>query len=148
MLPLAHIGSALVLAKAARASGPFAALGALAPDLVDKPLAWVLKVTPSGRYFGHSLLSCLLLSLPLLKFCGHSAGLGFSLGYVAHLRGDTEAPVPWLMPLVEYDIPEDHHFQLELSPRLVVQEALGLAVIAFFVARSRRENSRRATARG
>jgi len=31
--------------------------GTQIPDLVDKPLAWSLSVLPSGRSFGHSLLT-------------------------------------------------------------------------------------------
>ncbi len=148
MLPLAHVGTALILAKAARASTSFAVLGALTPDLVDKPPAWVLKVTPSGRYVGHSLLSCLLLSLVALKLFGRRASLGFGLGYVGHLAGDVESPVPWLMPFVKYDLPEDHHFYLELSPQLLAREALGLGVIACFAWRSLKTNPQKATGKG
>ena len=138
MLPLAHIGTAVLLSKAARASTPFAVLGTLTPDLVDKPAAWLLKVAPRGRYLGHTLLSCLLLSLALAQLSGPRASLGFGLGYLSHLLGDSEDPVPWLVPLVRYDYPRDNRFRLDLSRRLLLREAVGLALIVFFARRSRR----------
>ena len=138
MLPLAHIGTAVLASRVARLNVPCAVLGSLAPDLLDKPAAWVVKLTPSGRHFGHSLLSCVLLSLPLAKCAGARAGLSFGLGYLSHLLGDSEGPVPWLMPFVRYDYPQDNRFHLELSRRLLVGEAAGLALIAFFARRRRR----------
>ena len=47
------------------------ALGALLPDLIDKPLMWI-GATPYGRTVGHSLLLwCLALTLSLV-LTGHS----------------------------------------------------------------------------
>jgi hypothetical protein len=138
MLPLAHVGMVILISRAARADTPSAVLGALTPDLLDKPLAWIIKVTPSGRYFGHSLLCCLLLSLMLVRFSSRRAGLGFGLGYLTHLAGDIEGHVPLLMPFVAYDHPRDDHFDLRLLRRLLLREAMGLALIIFFASRSRK----------
>ena len=66
MWPIGHIGIAYLLYAAATrlrfdeipTPGPTVALlvGALFPDLVDKPLAWYLNVLPTGRTLAHSLL--------------------------------------------------------------------------------------------
>lgn len=142
MLPLGHVGTAVLLTKVSRTVTTFGVLGVLTPDLIDKPPAWILKVTPSGRYIGHSLGSCLLLTLALFKFFGRNAGLGFGLGYLAHLAGDIGGHVPWLMPLVAYEHPRDERFQLELSPRVLATEAAGLAVIVLSALHSGKGTSR------
>lgn len=41
-------------------------VGTQIPDLVDKPLAWVVPVLPSGRSLGHSLLVWTIVSAVLL----------------------------------------------------------------------------------
>ena len=133
MLPLAHVATAILLGRAARAPTGFAVLGSLAPDLVDKPPAWVMKLTPSGRYLGHSLPSCLVLSMAAAAVFGRRAGVGFGLGYLSHLVGDAEGAVPWLMPLVPYDLPQDRRFPVKLSRSLLLREALGLTLIVLFV---------------
>ena len=138
MLPLAHIGTAMLVAKVARSSTTFAALGALAPDLIDKPPAWVARMTPSGRYFGHSLPCCLLLTVTLMRTSGRDAGLGFGVGYLSHLAGDSEGFVPWLMPFVAHDGPKDDHFPLEFSRQLLAREAVGLALILLLARPTRR----------
>jgi hypothetical protein len=67
------------------------------PDLVDKPLAWVLFVLPGGRSLGHSLL----VGLPLigvafaigwaLDSCRGS--VAFAVGHLSHLLGDVIYPL-------------------------------------------------------
>ena len=141
MLPLAHIATAMLMARAAKASTPSAVLGALAPDLIDKPPAWVMKVTPSGRYFGHSLPFGVLVTLASTRLLGRSVGLGFGLGYLAHLGGDIGGPMPWLMPFVRYDYPKDHHFQFRPTPAQLAAEGLGLGLILFLSLRRPKHES-------
>lgn len=68
------------------------ALGTQFPDLVDKPLGWVLGVLPGGLTLGHSLLFALpMLALVLAATRGTSlehVGLAFAVGYSSHLPAD------------------------------------------------------------
>lgn len=65
MTPLGHLSAAAMLARGRLGRTPAlaglwcygsCALGALLPDLVDKPMLW-LGMTPYGRGVGHALLS-------------------------------------------------------------------------------------------
>ena len=72
-------------------------LAALAPDLVDKPLAWGLGVLPSGKSLAHSLFALLPLS-GLAAIVGtrrgsHRGPAAFVLGYASHLAGDVAYPL-------------------------------------------------------
>ena len=51
---------------------------ALAPDAIDKPLAWYFSVLPSGRSLGHSAFT--------------AAGV-VAIGWVSHLLGDVAYPL-------------------------------------------------------
>ncbi|UIP01540.1 metal-dependent hydrolase (plasmid) [Halobaculum sp. CBA1158] len=70
---------------------------ALAPDLIDKPLAWVLGVLPSGRSLGHSLFTALAaagLAAGVGRLRGISGlGTAVAIGWVSHLLGDVAYPL-------------------------------------------------------
>lgn len=66
---------------------------ALAPDLIDKPLAWGLNVLPSGRSLAHSLLfagPAIVLSALLT---GRRVAFAFGAGYLVHLGADVVYPM-------------------------------------------------------
>jgi hypothetical protein len=73
------------------------AVGTQFPDLVDKPLAWTLGVSPSGRAGAHSLL----VAVPILAvlWVGLSERRrrrlwgGFAAGYLVHLATDAVYPL-------------------------------------------------------
>lgn len=64
----------------------------LFPDLVDKPLAWTLGITPSGRMITHSLVIALPLIVGVLIAAYRASwfphGVAFGWGYLSHLCGD------------------------------------------------------------
>lgn len=70
-------------------------LGALFPDLVDKPLAWVVGVLPGGRSLAHSLLVAvpvvLLVGLASRRERATAVGVAFAVGYLSHLPLDVLA---------------------------------------------------------
>ncbi|USZ68085.1 metal-dependent hydrolase [Halorussus salilacus] len=73
------------------------AFGTQFPDLVDKPLAWVFGVLPSGYSLGHSIFVAAPLSL-LAVAVGAAVGrryvgTAFAVGYLSHLPGDVFYPV-------------------------------------------------------
>lgn len=75
------------------------AVGTQFPDLVDKPLGWVLGVLPGGLTVAHSLLFALpFTTLVLVATRGTSlqrGGLAFAVGYASHLPAD--ALYNWLV---------------------------------------------------
>lgn len=67
------------------------ALGSQMPDLVDKPLAWTLRILPTGRSFAHSLLfgtAIVVLAVIVLRRLDLPGAGAFALGYYSHLVGD------------------------------------------------------------
>lgn len=64
----------------------------IAPDLIDKPLAWEFGVFQSGYALGHSVFFAVPLSIIaviLARQTGHGpVGYGFAVGYLSHLLGD------------------------------------------------------------
>jgi hypothetical protein len=81
-------GDAVVLATA---------FGTQFPDLVDKPLGWVLGVLPGGTSIAHSLLfavpTVLLVAALTWQSRWRAVSVGFGVGYLAHLPGDVLYPV-------------------------------------------------------
>ena len=77
-----------------------AAVGSLLPDFVDKPLAWVLRVTPSSHYLAHTPLAGAALSLMVARLWGSRTARSFGSAYLLHLLADElhHGRVPWLMP--------------------------------------------------
>ena len=84
-------------------------LGTQFPDLVDKPLAWLFDVLPSGTSLAHSVF----VAVPFVAcvvavswwFDRASAGAAFGTGYLLHLPTDVlyvaiyGSPVDWTVLL-------------------------------------------------
>ncbi len=138
MYPLAHLAASLLVNEAYRGNRVSAAAGALVPDAIDKPLAWVLGVTPSGRYAAHSLAGASILTLATLRLGGRRRGASFGASYLCHLVFDVwgDGHVPWLMPFKTYRRSE-RRWSLGITARTVVLELIGMLVLARFVARWR-----------
>lgn len=68
------------------------ALGTQLPDLVDKPLAWVFHVTPTGYSVAHSAFVAVPLGLALVALAASrgrpAVGAALSVGWWSHLAGD------------------------------------------------------------
>ena len=68
------------------------AIGTQFPDLVDKPLADVLNLLPSGRSLGHSLLFTLVLLavvyLLARRYDRLPEAIAFSFGHISHIVAD------------------------------------------------------------
>ncbi|MFD1647783.1 metal-dependent hydrolase [Haloarchaeobius litoreus] len=89
------LGSRLVGRRPAATAAAAVAVGALFPDLVDKPLSWVFGVLPGGRSLAHSLLVAvpvvLLVGLVARDRRAGALGVAFSVGYLSHLPLDVLA---------------------------------------------------------
>lgn len=69
-------------------------LGTQFPDVVDKPLAWVFGILPSGVSLAHSLLFLIPVCVLLFFVSGrHPASSAFGAGYGSHLVGDAIYPL-------------------------------------------------------
>lgn len=102
MMPWTHAVVAYVafsLATHARSRTPpttgetaLVALGALFPDLVDKPLAWQFGVLAGGRTLAHSVFVAVPLSVAAVAVAARRGnprlGLAVAAGYLLHLPGD------------------------------------------------------------
>jgi len=72
-------------------------LGALLPDLVDKPLAWTFGVLPAGRSLAHSLLTASVLVVAARRVARRrgdvTLGTAFGVAYLSHLAADVVFPI-------------------------------------------------------
>jgi hypothetical protein len=132
------------------------AVGTQFPDLVDKPLAWTLGVSPSGRAGAHSLL----VAAPILAalWVGlpdrYRRGLwgAFAAGYLVHLGTDVLYPVVngdfatlgfllWpvtpLPALSESTSIAGHFLAMELTPTLAFELVLFAVATAVWFADGR-----------
>lgn len=130
----------------------FVLVGSQFPDLVDKPLGWVLDVLPSGVSMGHSLLFALPACLVVFDWRrrrGRPAeGAAFAVGYLLHLPADAFYPLAlgmeartWLFlwPLTSGDLvaPADataHLLDLVGSFLVVVRSPRGVWILGLEVA--------------
>ncbi|SEV90743.1 metal-dependent hydrolase [Halobacterium jilantaiense] len=72
-------------------------VAAVAPDLVDKPLAWILDVLPAGKSLAHSLFALLPLAAVATALGVRRGSLrgtaAFVVGWAGHLAGDVLYPL-------------------------------------------------------
>ena len=76
--------------------------GGVFPDVTDKLLCHVLHLTPSGRMYGHTLLSVAFTTTLVCLAFGARVARAWALGYLGHLVADMDGFVPWLYPFRRY----------------------------------------------
>lgn len=136
MYPSAHLATSLLLNEVYRGDRASAAAGAIVPDLIDKTLAWLLGVTPSGRHAAHSLAGAGVLTMATAWLAGPERGASFGASYLCHLVGDLweGGHVPWLMPFRKYKHSE-RRWDLGITWRAVLLEFAGMVLLARLTAR-------------
>jgi membrane-bound metal-dependent hydrolase YbcI (DUF457 family) len=113
MLLMAHlfagvaIGLVLLFLTGQRWTLLAAAVGAIFPDLIDKPLGHLLlnSELDNGRIFCHTLLFlgiCFLIAYLIFRRNGSWVGIAFALGVLSHQYLDLMffTPVTWFWPLL------------------------------------------------
>ncbi|WP_224332697.1 metal-dependent hydrolase [Haloprofundus halobius] len=69
------------------------AFGTQFPDLVDKPLAWTLRLLPSGRSLTHSAFTMVFVVAAVYVYARRRGkrelAVAFGVGYASHLLGDS-----------------------------------------------------------
>lgn len=83
-----HIAAAYVAARAATADLRGALAASMCPDLIDKPVRWLLRWTPNDRIPAHSLLGGVLTTAVASRLGGSDFARGWAVGYAAHLLCD------------------------------------------------------------
>lgn len=72
-------------------------IGAVLPDLIDKPLAWQLGIFETGYAVGHSIFVAVPFSIVAILVAKHrnqlQVGIAFAYGYLSHLLGDLIPPL-------------------------------------------------------
>lgn len=129
MLFFGHIAGSLLIADASDSDRTAAVAGNLLPDVTDKTLAWVLKLTPS-RWLAHGLPAFAAVNLLAFLLLDQRRWRGFALGYAGHLICDLWAggKVPWLAPFQPR--PERGRRRSRLFKALyLLPEAIGLPII-------------------
>lgn len=79
-------------------------VAAVAPDAVDKLLCQGLHIFDSGRMWGHTLIGLALTTVLVRVIWGREVAWGWAVGYLGHLVADIGGDVPWLYPVVQYDL--------------------------------------------
>jgi hypothetical protein len=77
--------------------------GGIFPDAVDKTLCQVLRVTPSGRMYAHTLLSVAFSTAVVSLLWGRQKARAWALGYLGHLAADGGGRLPLLYPFKKYE---------------------------------------------
>jgi len=83
-----HVAAAYLAASALGADRRAVLAASLFPDLVDKPVRWLLRLTPNDRIPAHTLLVCMLTWVAARLLLGQSFSRGWLVGYSAHLLCD------------------------------------------------------------
>ena len=126
MLFFGHIATSIAVADATDSDRAAAVAGNLLPDVTDKTLGYVLKLTPS-RWLAHGLPGYLLVNLVAFAVMDRRRWRGFALGYAGHLVCDLWAggEVPWRAPFQAHPRRKGRKSRLTLLLYLL-PEAIGL----------------------
>lgn len=83
-----HIASAYLASRATGADLRGALAASMFPDFVDKPIRWLLRLTPNDRIPAHTLLFWAATTILARLLAGPRLAKGWAVGYGAHLLGD------------------------------------------------------------
>lgn len=106
-------------------------IGAILPDLVDKPLSILFPTIFSGRGIAHAPF-IIVIFCGILYFLAKRKDMVISLGIgmIFHLLLDLPGNIPWFWPFVEYPIlPADidsYFYTLLHNPLIITTELIGL----------------------
>ena len=139
MFPLAHLGFTSLLSSR-NINLKVLLLGALLPDLIDKPLGHILLPGNNGRIIAHTLLFSALLLLIGLAW---KSALPLSLGVSMHQLLDSMylSPESSLWPILGPFPSTDFHISSWLDsltdPFIIITELVGLAILVVVFTRRR-----------
>jgi hypothetical protein len=88
MIFLGHVAAASLAAKAFGTDLRAGLAVSMFPDLIDKPVRWVFRLTPNDRIPAHTLLGWTLSTAVALALFGRRFARGWAVGYGSHLLCD------------------------------------------------------------
>lgn len=114
--------------------------GGLFPDILDKGLCQVMRITPNGRMWGHSLLALASTTCLVRMAAGEENAYAWALGYAGHFLADSPETLPLAYPFRTYSFNPSPGFR-EIIRRFFSQRGklilelsmLMLAVISLLV---------------
>lgn len=140
---IGHIGIALLQHAYLDAELEPVMAGGLFPDVLDKTMCQVLRVTPNGRMWGHTALSVAASTLLVRALAGRRAARDWLLGYLGHFIADSDGPIPWWYPFRTYTFKESpgfveilRHFTENRADVALEVAILALGVLALTTKRS------------
>ncbi|MHB0856320.1 MAG: metal-dependent hydrolase [Anaerolineae bacterium] len=83
-----HVAAAGIVARLAGVERCASLAASMFPDLIDKPMRWVLRATPNDRIPAHTAVAWALTTGLVGLVVGGRAAAGWSAGYGAHLLCD------------------------------------------------------------
>ncbi len=83
-----HVAAAGLASKVFHVDLRASLLVSMFPDLIDKPVRWVFRVTPNDRIPAHTLLAWMLTTLVARVLGGRRFAHGWLVGYGSHLLCD------------------------------------------------------------
>ena len=142
MLFFGHIATTLLLADATDSDRTAAVAGNLLPDVMDKTLGWVLRLTPS-RWLAHGLPGYAVANLVAFALLDRRRRRGFALGYAGHLVCDLWAggKVPWFAPFQKQP-PKRKKRGLRYFAVYLIPEVIGLPVTLSLLRRNKEQGTR------
>jgi hypothetical protein len=107
----------------------FLTLGTQFPDLIDKPLADVVNVLPSGRSLGHSLVFTLVLFLGVYilaqRYNGIPEAIAFGVGHLVHILADAMPDVvagQWVrLGFLGWPITPAYRYSADIEGRVITE---------------------------
>jgi hypothetical protein len=84
-------------------------VGGLFPDLVDKSLCHLLRITPSGRMYAHTFVGLLASTVAVRLTTDRHTARSWALGYAGHLLADSGGRLPWWYPFQSYTFEPSPH---------------------------------------
>ena len=120
----------MLIADATESDRAAAVAGNLVPDVMDKTLGWVLKLTPS-RWLFHGLPLFALIAAGSRLFLSGPRWRGFVLGYAGHLVCDLWAGgrVPWMAPFGRKPVKRGGKKPVRFWAMYLLPEVVGVVVL-------------------
>jgi hypothetical protein len=132
MYPLAHIGTALILASLLYLPAAGLVVGVLLPDIVDKGFS-LIGILDCGRSFGHNIFFGLGVgAVAFIATRNKGLAIALTLGAMLHLVEDSNHFVPYLYPLVNYDFESCGPVEFQPGTFEIVMEGVGIVLIVIW----------------
>jgi hypothetical protein len=130
MILFGHIGITAFVGSFLSLSLFIVLIGSLMPDIIDKTL-FLLGLTNTGRFIGHTLLLGILFSLIAhIIFRKKLVSLSLLFGYLFHLLEDATNFVPWFFPFVNYNF-SAYPIGPVFTPFNIASEIIGILMLIY-----------------